>query len=846
MNGWMRRGWWWLAICWTISLSSNWTWAGESYTRLELTPSKIQLAGRRAATQVLVTAYDGSGRAVDVTRAAEFGKSTLVHMQDGYLRARKDGDEVITVQWGDLQSNLPVHVTETASPQPVSFRTEALAVLTKQGCNGGSCHGKPNGRGALELSLNAFDPRLDETNLIRGSFVRFTDTLMPDHSLLLKKPTLRVTHGGGKKLRQSDEAYTLLRQWIAEGCLSDRESAPRCVGVTVEPAERVVHLGSDWGQQQVRVVAQFADGTRRDVTRIASYSLSNQAVATVGRYGRVSGQQRGQTAVVVRYLDDIVSAHFTFVRKVPGFQWHQPAAANYVDRHVHHKLKQLQYQPAPQCDDATFLRRLSLDVRGLLPTAAEARAFLQDDDEAKRDRWIDRYLESPEYARFWGLKMADLLRVNSKVLSPEHAQAYSGWIQTTVQQNMPYDQFVTQLLTATGLTSEVMPANFFRVTRDTKMVTETVAQLFMGSRIMCAQCHNHPYESWTQDNYYQIGATFHELDRQVVGDDKKRLPAVGSDVEVRRSEKRPLTNPRTGIVQKPWPTDVSREASEDKRSAFAQWLTGADNPYFARVAVNRIWAELLGQGLVEPVDDFRSSNPAANEELLKALAAHFVASGYDRKSLMRTILRSHTYQRSAETNRFNRDDTLLNSHARVRLLSAEQLQDAIKRVCEGEQYEQLQEKSVGLATRLQAEAVTAEERQTVEKQLQATRAELAKFYMTQQHYPQLTTFLKAFGQPERQTACACERRAEVSLDQALQLMNSPLIRQQIAAARGRYAELQDDQLMDQLYLAAFSRLPTPQERATVQQHLAEILDRGQAVEDLVWALINTHEFIFQH
>jgi hypothetical protein len=459
------------------------------------------------------------------------------------------------------------------------------------------------------------------------------------------------------------------------------------------------------------------------------------------------------------------------------------------------------------------MRRLSLDVRGLLPTAKEAQAFLADQAPSKRAKLIDRFLASPEYARAWGLKMADLLRINREVLSPEQATAYSQWVFESVKANMPYDRFVTELLTASGSTSEVQPANFFRVTSDTKTVTETVAQVFMGARIMCAQCHNHPYESWTQDHYYQMASAFHEVDRNIAGGSKKKkLPAPGSTVTIGRTPGRAMSNPRTGIEQKPWPTDVVRTGDEDRRVAFATWLTSTNNKDFARVAVNRIWSHLMGRGLVEPVDDFRSSNPAVNIEVLDALAADFVTAGFDRKHIIRVILNSQTYQRGTETNKFNETDQALFSHARVRLLSAEQLQDAITRLCEGDDGAE----------------------------------QPASRYMTQQPYPHLTTFLKAFGQPERKTACACERREEASLDQALQLMNSALIRDKVARAGKRFGALPDNELAEQLYLSAFSRLPGPRERTAIQQHLESVDDRGHAIEDIVWALINTNEFMFQH
>ena len=818
----------------------------ERFERIEVTPTQMTLAGQRATAQLLVTGVASNGHVVDLTREATFSESDVVSIDEGYARSKQNGQDSIDVRVGELQARIKITVSQVAEPQPVSFRWETLAILTKQGCNSGSCHGKPNGRGALELSLNAFDSKLDERSLVRGSFVRFTEPLVPEQSLLLKKPTLRIPHGGGKRLRTDDEPYSILRQWIYEGCKIDPPDFPVCVKVDLEPRRRVIRLADGSGQQQMRVVAYFSDGSTRDVTRIATFTLSNDAIASVDPAGLVTGHGRGQTAVVVRYLDDIASAYFTFVQDVAGFEWKDAPEHNYVDRLVNQKLRQLQYQPSGSCDDATFLRRLSLDVRGLLPTPNEVTEFLADDACDKREKLIERFLDSPEYARFWGLKMADLLRINQTVLSPEQATAYSRWVFESIETNEPYDQFVTKLLTAAGDTSEVQPANFFRVTSDTKMVTESVAQVFMGSRIMCAQCHNHPYESWTQDNYYQIASAFHEIER-TLGGEKKKLPAPGSDVTIGLMPGRAMSNPRTGIEQPPWPTNVHRSPEEDNRVAFVRWLTSPDNAYFARVAVNRIWSHLMGRGLVEPVDDFRSSNPPVNVELLDALAQDFAKSGFDRKEITRTILNSQTYQRSSDAIKFNETDDELFSHVRVRLLSAEQLQDAITRFCDGDdRFQQLEQELADAKIELARDDLDAATREEAVKGHDAARQQLSSYYMTQQPYPHLTTFLRAFGQPERVTACVCERRSEASLDQTLQLMNSELVRKLVKRAQVRLAPLLDEELAEQVYLSALGRPSREQERTEIRKHLEAADNRGEAIEDLVWALVNTNEFMFQH
>ncbi|MBC7817917.1 MAG: DUF1549 domain-containing protein, partial [Planctomycetaceae bacterium] len=544
--------------------------------RIEVAPAELTLTGPRSTTQLVVTGHFADGELRDLTQLATYrltNAESIAKAERGIVTPLNDGSGVIDVVCGPLTKTVKLTVQQLQRPSPVSFRRETLAVLTKQGCNSGSCHGKPNGRGVLELSLNAFDPQLDERSLIRGPLLRFTHPLDPDESLLLKKPMLRLPHGGGKRLKPDDAAYDILRQWIAEGCRPDPKEAPTYLRLEVFPkSARVLKLppmGSNAdadAQQQVRVVAFDSDGSQRDVTRIASFTVSHDRIARVDENGLVTGLDRGQTAVVVRYLDDIVSTYLTFVRDVPEFVWTDPPENNVIDKLAHQKLKQLQYLPSEACDDATFLRRVSLDVRGLLPTVAETKEFLVDQSPTKRAALIDRLLNSSEYARFWGLRLSDLLRINKDKLSPERAAAYSRWVFDAVERNVPYDQFVAELLTAKGDTTDAPAANFFRTTSDTKMVTETVAQLFMGSRVLCAQCHNHPYESWTQDNYYQIGAAFHELDRTMMPNDmtksddtkrkgKKKREPRDEDMMIALSPGRTMTNPRTGVLQKPWPTD---------------------------------------------------------------------------------------------------------------------------------------------------------------------------------------------------------------------------------------------------------------------------------------------------
>jgi hypothetical protein len=637
--------------------------------RIEVHPASIELVGRRDLAQLVVTGYTSAGDAIDLTRAAAFAidKPDVAQIDAGRCMARGDGSATIDVRAAGRSAKVTVKVRETGRPDPVRFRTEVLAVLTKQGCNAGSCHGAPEGKGSLALSMLAYKPSLDEESLVQGGLARRIEPNAPMESLLLKKPLLRVTHVGGKKLRPTDVAFHTLHDWIAEGAKLDPTSAPRATGIRVHPGPART-LRAPHAVQQLAVTAQFSDGSSCDVTRIAMYTTSNAEVLSVDADGLVTGGTRGLAAITVRYLDFVESVYFTIVRPVDGFEqaWREPPEHNFIDQHVNRQLKLLQFTPSDLCGDATFVRRVHLDLTGLLPTADEAAAFLADPAKDKRARLIDRLLVTEEFARFWASKEADLFRVSKTLMKDGRAELFNDWIVDAFRRNLPFDRFVRELLLATGDAHEVGPTNYFMAIPKTEDIAETTAQIFMGSRINCAKCHNHPFEAWTQDDYYRITAVFARIDS---AGDRLSLAKGGE-----------ARHPATGAVMKPWGAEAVEPVSlktDDRREVFVHWLTKRGNPFFARVEANRIWSHLLGRGIVHPVDDFRSSNPPANPALLDALADEFERTGLDRKQLIRLICNSHTYQRSATTTPLNADDTTLFSHALPRRLTAEQLHDAL-------------------------------------------------------------------------------------------------------------------------------------------------------------------------
>ena len=784
--------------------------------RVEVYPSEYKLTGVRQRLQLVVTAHHRDGSLQDVTRITRFTSSDpeIAEVVGSQVQTRGNGEVTITVRAGGKRSQVNLTVSGQDHPEPVSFQYETLAALCKQGCNAGACHGSPSGKGGFRMSLRAFDPTLDEVTLIREDYGRRANVLDPPQSLLLLKPMMKVPHGGGRHLKSTDPSYTVLSNWIGEGCRLDDADRPKCVKLEVYPPSGRV-LKRPAHTQQLNVLAHFEDGSVRDVTPLAVYSSSNEEVASVKVDGLVVGHDRGEIAVVVRYLEFIESTFLTFVKDVDGYAWQESPQNNYVDELVDKKLEQLKYLPSDICNDDEFLRRVYLDTIGLLPTVDEVEQFAADTASDKRAGVIDHLLERPEFAKFWALKWGDLLRLTSSQVGGDGVYKYHRWVERAFRDNMPYDEFARQLLTATGSTLSNPPANFFRTAGDMNDSVETISQIFLGARLQCAKCHNHPFERWTQDNYYGMGAFFNRIQRKKTRRADELFVWVNSSGEV--------TQPRTGKQMKPWLPGQGEleEADEfDRRRTFADWLTKKENPFFGKIEVNRIWSHLFGQGIVEPADDFRDTNPPSNAELLDALARDFAESGFDRKHMLRTMLNSRTYQSSFRPNDFNETDARCFSHYQPRMLSAEQLLDAICHVTG------LPETFGSLPPGTQATQLPA--------------PDLAK-----------SDFVKIFGQPERQTVCACERTNESNLGMAIQFFNGPLVYGKLRDENNRFRKLiaenkTDEQIVTVLYLAAVCRKPTDKELEASLAHIKSKEDRVAALEDVCWAIINTNEFLFQH
>jgi len=690
-----------------------------------------------------------------------------------------------------------------------SFRNEVIPVLTKHGCATGACHGSPSGKGGFRLSLRGFDPVLDELTLIREEFGRRTNPSQPETSLLLRKPLMEVAHGGGMRLRVEDPAYRILSNWIAAGCRPDGDDVASCVGIQVQvatsdlktqTAAKSVTLNWPRHEESLRVIGEFSDGERRDITHLADFSSSHEDIATVAADGRVTCHERGEATVLVRYLDRVATVDFTLMRDVDGFEWPEMTSQDLIDEIAFSKLKRLQIAPSEVTSDSEFLRRVYLDTIGVLPTVDEARTFLdgwhvpeppakgvpESSESAdareprpspgalgratqnvgrnvgratqtlgratRRSQLIDDLLARQEYAEFQSLQWADLLKVKTSKLGEAGVHKFNQWLVRAVRDNKPFDEFVRELLTATGSTFDNPPAAFFRATSDPNGLSETTSQLFLGIRIQCARCHNHPFERWTQDHYYGMGAFFSRVRlRDGAAPDEKIvwLAGDGEVTHLRTQQPASLVVPITGKLEV--------ATGQDRRVAFAEWLTSESNPFFAKMTVNRLWARFLGRGIVEPVDDFRDSNPPAHPELLDRLAAEFVNSGYDTRHIVRLILNSQLYQLSSRTNTFNESDERYFSHGYARLLRAEQLLEAISQVTA------VPERFNGLPPGTRATALPS---------------------------PDVgSDFLKTFGQSARNTACDCERNSEPKLTHALSLISGEVLSTKLGRSTSRLSNL---------------------------------------------------------
>ncbi len=702
-----------------------------------------------------------------------------------------------------------------AGEAPVSFRHDVVPILTKYGCNGGGCHGKMEGQNGFKLSLLGFEPAEDYAHLVLEARARRLMVAAPEYSLLLRKTTGEIPHGGGARMDRGTADYDTLVRWIANGAQGLKADEPLVTRIEVSPAEVVLARGAE---QQLSVTAHFSNGATRDVTALACYETGSRELAEVDVNGRVRlGQIAGDVAVMVRFEEHVSTFRATIPLGAPVTDL--PPPRNFVDELVFAKLRTLGLPPSDLCDDSTFLRRVTLDLAGRLPTREEARAFLEDSSAGKRDAAIERLLASDDYADYFAGKWAALLRNKRK--EPPTARgtvAFHSWLREHLRRGTPYRKWVAQLLTATGSITANPATAWYRAVSKPNDQTLDVAQAFMGVRLQCAQCHHHPFEKWSQQDYYGFSAFFSTLG-------KKKTDEPFEDAVVHQSKEAAATNPRTGqpvratlLGASPLPLTPD----QDPRDALAEWLTAGENPFFARMAANRYWKHFLGRALVEPEDDIRVTNPPSNPALLDALAKHFTDSGTDLRALCRVICQSRTYQISAEPNSSNGGDRLNFSRFNPRRMPAETLLDAVDAV-------------TGVPTKFAGLPV-------------GTRA----VELPDDSYNAGSFFLSVFGRPDNSSACECERVNDGSLAQRLHLLNAKNIQEKLAHAEGQPARLAKDtapisEKLRGVYLSALSRMPRDEELKAVEEFLGKRQGREkEAWEDILWAVLNTKEFLFNH
>jgi hypothetical protein len=715
-----------------------------------------------------------------------------------------------------------------AANEPVRFRHEVMAVLSRAGCNMGACHGNLNGKGGLKLSLRGQDPDADLATLTRDSLGRRVDRLRPEDSLILAKPTMKLSHEGGQRFRRDSQEYRLLYRWIAAGARPDPPTTPDLVRLDVSPGSAVLYHPAE--QVQLRVQAAFSDGTRRDVTHLACFEPSN-LLARIDANGKVTCAGHGESAILVRYLDRQAVVRLAFVPARPGIAWKDVPGNNYIDRHVFAKLRLLREQPSELCSDSEFLRRAYLDGIGLLPTVEETRRFLADRREDKRRRLIDQLVERSEFADFWALKWSDLLRNEEKVLDARGVRLFHDWIRRAIIDNQPLNEFARDLVAGRGSTYRHPAANYYRALREPHVRAEATAQVFLGIRLQCARCHNHPFDRWTQTDYHRLTAFFARVRYRVIENNRRdRLDSHEFDGEqiVWMDRAGELKHPVTGEVLQPCflgaDTPILAPGA-DRLTILADWIARPDNPFFARAQVNRIWQHLLGRGIVDPGDDFRASNPPVNPELLDALAKDFVAHRFDLKYMVRTIMSSRTYQRSAHPTSSNREDEGNFARAIVRPLQAEQLLDAVAQITG------VSPRFTGAHPGTRAGQLSGVGRQT-RRQGESER------------------FLSLFGKPVRSLSCECERSEDTTLAQAFQLISGQVINRMIAEPGNRLGKALDDgtassQIVEELYLAALCRPPSAEERRTILALVERSQNRRAALEDVLSGLINSKEFLLR-
>jgi hypothetical protein len=777
-------------------------------------PADIHLSALRDRQSLIVQAVLPNGLTVDVTDQAQMKieNEGLVRRDGTTFYPVADGATKLTVTHAGHSVDVPVTIQNGKVDPAISFRLDVMPVFMKTSCNNGSCHGAARGKDGFRLSLFGFDPEGDHYRLTREIPGRRINLALPAESLLLEKGAGVVPHTGGKRFDVGSEHYSTVHRWLEAGAPNDPGPVPAVVSVELYPKNAV--LDGEGATQKLTVRAKYADGTDRDVTNLAYFSSNNENSAEIAQSGLVTAHARGEAFIMARFDTHTVGSHFIVLPK--GLQYEDPKTPefNYVDTHVHAKLRKLRIVPSEVCSDEEFLRRVSVDITGTMPTIDDYEKFLADTSPDKRGKLVDELLQRKEFVDIWVMKWAELLQVRTIANRVEKKPmlAYFNWLRDKIASNTPTDKMVQELLGARGGSFANPAVNYYQTETETLKVAENVAQVFMGMRIQCAQCHNHPFDRWTMDDYYGFAAFFSQIGRKQGEDPRETIIFNSGGGEVSHLVGGRVMKPKfLGGVE----PDL---AGRDRRQVMAEWLASAENPYFAKNLANIVWAHFFGRGIIEQVDDVRVSNPPVNAELLDELARKFTEYNYDFRKLVRDICTSRTYQLSTTTNESNASDHKNFAHAELRRIRAEVLLDCISSVTS------TQDKFPGLP--VGARAVQIADGNTA------------------------TYFLTTFGRATRETVCSCEVKMEPNLSQALHLINGDTSNTKIAQGKLVPTRLKEGktpaEIITEMYVRCFTRRPSEKELASLVAIVADQQNSQEALEDIFWSLLNSREFLFNH
>lgn len=790
----------------------------KSIVKMEVFPPDVNLNTKRDRQRYLVLVTRGDGVTLDVTKEAQVSAANpaMVRIAEQTIYPVADGQTTLNVAFNGQTAQVPVNVKDVAADRPISFQLDVMHVFMRAGCNTGSCHGAARGKDGFMLSLFGYDPAGDHKRITREAGARRINLAMPEESLLLEKNDGSVPHTGGKRFERGSEQYLTLLEWLRNGAEYDAAEVPKVVKLELFPPAAV--LEGTGATQQLIARAVYVDGTDRDVTNLAVFITNNDNSAPVNEHGLATAANRGEAFLMARYDTHTVGSQFLVLPKDLQYSPPESKPVNYVDQLVDQKLQKLRIAPSGLCDDATFLRRVTLDITGLLPTEEEFNTFMADKDPAKRAKTIDRLLDRKEFAEIWAMKWAEILMVrsNNQQVSQKAALLYADWLTAQISNNVPLDEMVQSLLGSSGTAFKSPAVNYYQVEQDLLKTAENTAQVFFGIRTQCAQCHNHPFDRWTMNDYYSFAAFFAQVGRKQSEDYREAViyNRGGGETSHPVTKQRMAPKFLGGIEPELKPGD-------DRRVVLAKWLTSTDNPFFALNISNRVWDHFFGIGIIEPVDDVRVSNPAVNPELLKAMSDKLVEYKYDFRKLVRDICNSNTYQRSGERNPSNESDETNFSHSRVRRIRAESLLDVISQVTSTK--DKFQRLPLGGRAVQIADGGTS------------------------------NYFLDTFGRSNRLTVCAADVKTDPSLSQSLHLLNGPTIEGKIAQGGLINTMLRDkktpEEIITTIFVRALTRKPTADEMTKLT---ALITDRNNAAEmqktlhDVFWAVLNSREFVFNH